>query len=1066
MGKNRFVSRGFWIPASAGMTHGEEGKTKKEGFCNSPFGFTFEDLLNPLKLRELDQVFCRHLKVNDEELARRLKIAREKGLSSLEESALILDLAPYVEDFLGELFSIQKEVTALQEQTYALAPLYRAKRLFVQRVAAKAYSKDETLTFDGKALQVKLAQMMGEPYTDLTFARHVLKTMQMKAMQLQDPESPSLCSGAQDDTRYKKRCHPEESRRDELRISFQDEDFLETAKKYAAWAIHQPLPTILFRLPRKIIPNELLPVQQKSLSEEHTLDQAHYCILCHNQEKDSCSKSEKGCPLEQKISEMNTLRVQGNALGALATIMIDNPMVAATGYRICNDCSKACIFQKQEPVNIPSIETQTLESVLNLPWGVEIYSLLSRWNPLNFRHPFPKEPTGYKILVAGMGPAGFTLAHYLMNEGHQVIGIDGLKIEPLSSDLLTKPIRNWKDLKKPLDSRLPAGFGGVAEYGITDRWNKNFLLLVRILLERRSLFSLYDNIYLGSTLTLPQAFEMGFDHVALCFGAGRPNTLDLPRSLARGVRLAADFLMNLQLSGAALKESLSNLQVRLPIVVIGGGLTAVDTAVEALKYYPKQVEKFLKRIEELNDLPPALSPEEKEIANEFVEHAKAFRKGDFSALEGASKILYRKGLPDSPAYRLNSDELDLALQEGIQLIENTSVEEIKIDSYGHVKSLKTQDKTYPCRTLLIATGTQKNQGYNDDRVSIYGDLDPLYHGNVVKAMASAKNGYPQICEKLVQAAPRSLKVDLEELFTTYVVSINRLTSSIVEIIVKSPQAVKNFKPGQFFRFQTYGPQSLEAIALTGASSDPRGGLLSLIILEMGGSSSLCQYLEKRQKVALMGPTGMPTEIPQDEKILLIGGGLGNAVLFSIGRALKDNNNHVTYVAGYKSAKDVFKQEEIESVADQVIWCSESSPLIKANRPQDISMEGSVLEGLLKVAESSSKTIDRIITIGSDRMMAAVACARKTILKPVLKTEHLAIGSINSSMQCMMKGICGQCLQTLVDPQTGERRVVFSCEAQDQNLDEVQFDDLHQRLKQNSLLEKQTGQWIRQKWKMI
>jgi NADPH-dependent glutamate synthase beta subunit-like oxidoreductase/NAD(P)H-flavin reductase len=985
-------------------------------------GFTFEDLLNPLKLRELDQVFCRHLKENDEGLAHRLELARDKGLPSLEESALILDLAPYVEDFLGELFSLQKEITALQERNYVLAPLYRAKRLFVQRVAAKVYTKEEALAFNGKALQAQFAQIMDEPYTDLAFARHVLET--------------------------------------------KDEDFLEVAKKYAAWTIYQPLPTILFRLPRKIIPNELLPVQQKSLSEEHALDQAHYCILCHNQEKDSCSKSAKGCPLEQKISEMNTLRVQGNALGALATIMIDNPMVAATGYRICNDCSKACIFQKQEAVNIPSIETQTLKSVLNLPWGVEIYSLLSRWNPLNFKHPFPKEPTGYKVLVAGMGPAGFTLAHYLMNEGHQVVGIDGLKIEPLPSELLTKPIREWKNLKEPLGSRLPAGFGGVAEYGITDRWDKNFLLLVRILLERRSLFSLYDNVRLGSTLTLPQALEMGFDHLALCFGAGRPNTLDLPHNLARGVRVASDFLMNLQLSGAALEDSLSNLQIRLPIVVIGGGLTAVDTAVEALKYYPKQVEKFLKRTEELGGLPPALSAEEQKIADEFIEHAKAFRTGDFSALEGASQILYRKELQDSPAFRLNPDEIDLALQERIQFIENTSVEEIQIDDYGHIKSLKTEGSTYPCRTLLIATGTQPNQGYDDDRVSIYGDLDPRYHGKVVKAMASAKDGYPQICEKLIQSPPQSLKVDLKEFLTTHVVSVNRLTSSIIEIIVKAPQAVKNFKPGQFFRFQTYGPQSLEAIALTGASSDPRLGLLSLIVLEMGGSSSLCQYLKEDEKVALMGPTGVPTEIPQAETILLIGGGLGNAVLFSIGRALKDNNNHVIYVAGYKAPSDLFKREDIEAVADQVIWCSESSPLIKTNRPQDISIEGTVLEGLLKVAESSPRMIDRIITIGSDRMMAAVACARKTILKPILKMDHLAIGSINSPMQCMMKGVCGQCLQTLVDPQTREKRVVFSCEVQDQNLDEVQFDVLHQRLKQNSLLEKQTGQWIRQKWKMV
>ena len=64
-------------------------------------------------------------------------------------------------------------------------------------------------------------------------------------------------------------------------------------------------------------------------------------------------------------------------------------MCPGTGHRICNDCMKGCIFQKQDPVNIPQIETGVLTDVLSLPWGVEIYGLLTRWNPLNPLRPFP-----------------------------------------------------------------------------------------------------------------------------------------------------------------------------------------------------------------------------------------------------------------------------------------------------------------------------------------------------------------------------------------------------------------------------------------------------------------------------------------------------------------------------------------------------------------------------------------------------------------------------------------------------------------------------------------------------
>src|SRR5574341_696198 len=223
-------------------------------------------------------------------------------------------------------------------------------------------------------------------------------------------------------------------------------------------------------------------------------------------------------------------------------------------------------------------------------WSSDVCSsdLLTRWNPLNLRRPLPLPDTGRKVLVVGLGPAGFTLAHHLMNDGHTVVGIDGLKIEPLPGNLRgLRPIR------------VMAGFGGVAEYGITVRWDKNFLRMVRLLIERRSEFAMFGGVRFGGTLTLDDAYAMGFDHVALCVGAGKPTVLDIPNGLARGVRAASDLLMALQLTGAAKDDSIANMQLRLPVVVIGGGLTAIDTATESLAYYVVQVEKFLARYETL-----------------------------------------------------------------------------------------------------------------------------------------------------------------------------------------------------------------------------------------------------------------------------------------------------------------------------------------------------------------------------------------------------------------------------------------------------------------------------------
>lgn len=117
---------------------------------------------------------------------------------------------------------------------------------------------------------------------------------------------------------------------------------------------------------------------------------------------------------------------------------------------------------------------------------------------------------------------------------------------------------------------------------------------------------------------------------------------------------------------------------------------------------------------------------------------------------------------------------------------------------------------------------------------------------------------------------------------------------------------------------------MEALALTGASVDMEKGLLSMIVLEMGGSSDLCALLKPGDPVSLMGPTGMPTETPSQETVLLVGGGLGNAVLFSIGQKLRAVGSRVIYFAGYKKIIDRYKVEEIEKAADAITWCSDEA----------------------------------------------------------------------------------------------------------------------------------------------
>jgi NADPH-dependent glutamate synthase beta subunit-like oxidoreductase/NAD(P)H-flavin reductase len=923
-------------------------------------------------------------------------------------------------------------------------------------------------------------------------------------------------------------------------------------------------------------------------------DEAAYCIYCHERKKDSCAHGfvEKngtykpnplgvpleGCPLDEKIGEMNALRTGGDSIAGLAIVMIDNPMCPGTGHRICNDCMRSCIFQKQEPVNIPQIETGVLTDVLFLPWGFEIYSLLTRWNPLNVRRPIALPYNGKKVLVVGLGPAGYTLAHYLANEGFGVVAIDALKIEPLPERWLREPIRDARELWDPLDDRVLAGFGGVSEYGITVRWDKNFLKVIRIALERKANMKVYGGVRFGGTITIGDAFdELGFDHIAIAAGAGTPTIVRMKNNLIRGIRKASDFLMALQLTGAFKKGSMANLQVRLPAVVIGGGLTAVDTATELFAYYPVQVERILERYEtmggELGEpvVRSGYDAEELATLDELLGHGRAVRAErqrasaagelpNFVPLVrgwGGVTIAYRKSLNDSPAYRLNYEEVAKAFEEGIYYAENFSPVEAIADDFGHVQSLVFSKQivedgrwkdggevvTLPARCVMVAAGTSPNVIYEKEHpgtfrldkwkqffqaygvslaengpelievdgvredgfftsyqhparreklISFYGDNHPKYAGNVVKAMASAKFGYPHVTalfaaqlltmDRSAEAQQerderwRELTATLDDALMPTVHQVNRLTPTIVEVVVRAPFAARHFLPGQFFRLHNYESLArevdgtkllMEGIALTGAWTDPERGLLSLIILEMGGSSRLCASLAPGEPVVVMGPTGAPTEIPKNETVLLAGGGLGNAVLFSIARAFKENGCKVVYFAGYKKQADVFKVDEIEAGTDQVIWSVDTGEAIAPRRPQDRAYVGNIVQSMLAYTtgkldgapQFDLRQVSRIIAIGSDGMMRAVKEARHGVLAPYLDPTHVGLGSINSPMQCMMKQVCAQCLQRHVDPITGKESFVFSCFNQDQPLDEVDFVNLRARLRQNTVLEKLTNLWL-------
>ena len=1116
--------------------------------------------LTPEGLAELDQQFITYLTAKDQKLASWLMKYRQdvktpegQDVNRMAVSYTLIALGQQLESFLAELFKIEIENQQLQQETLSNHSIFAFKKQFilrdVKREAAKllrgqdvATSQSQDVAFN-KADQIIKERFDDKEDLELAVSEYGLEVLSDDVQTSGLLDVPTLLSWSAHILAFK-------------------------IEPYINWS--------LFKLPQKTDFAHLVPTEdiagdsfqrfsapEKDLrqrdgfhltdvgmNEREALGEVSYCVYCHKNDGDFCSTgfpvkranpelgfkenplkdTLTGCPLDEKISEMHSLKRDGFTIGALAMIMVDNPMCALTGHRICNDCMKACIYQKQTPVDIPQVETRILKDVLGLPWGVEIYDLLTRWNPLRQQEYVLQPFNGKKVLVMGMGPAGVTMAHYLTMAGCEVLGADGLKIEPLPEQYLKQPIKNYSDITDDLADRITYGFGGVAEYGITVRWDKNFLKLAYITMMRRQFFQVQGAVRFGGTLTVEKIWQLGFDHLTIAVGAGLPRELNIPNSLAPGMRQANDFLMALQLTGAAKKNSVANLQVRLPAVVIGGGLTGVDTATEVQAYYITQVEKTLARYEKLC----AKQAEEQVRANfkdydltvldEFLAHGrlvqqerelaeKENRAPDFIRLIrqwGGVTIAYRKSMQQSPAYKRNHEEVTKALQEGIYYRDKIEPLKVLLDDDGHCKFLEFQQRqlaeggiwenardtlTLPARSIFVATGAVPNVAYafehpqafnrtrfqyeayrdeagqlvaannaehvkdpsfgpftsydvDDKRVSFIGDTHPVFHGSVVKAVASAKRTYPKVLAHLFlssrQPVNPSTRQEIDDLLESKVVSVTPLTDSAYELVVHAPIARERFQPGQFYKvqnFESYAKEKnglklqTESVALMAAPVENEPGQLSFIVLDRGVSSEIIKTFEPGESIVVMGPTGNRAhKTDQPQTYVVIGSEMAASVVRSLALSFKEVGHKIIFLANFKSEQDIFLKDWFENNIEQVHWLTGQT-------------NQQVIERL------AGYSAGWVWTIGNTCLLKAVQAARANL--PNLSQAQF-VASVYGPMQCMLKGVCAQCLQWQVDPATGIRKkAVYACSWQHQPMQMVEFDNIDQRLGQNSMAEKLT-----------
>jgi ferredoxin--NADP+ reductase len=257
-----------------------------------------------------------------------------------------------------------------------------------------------------------------------------------------------------------------------------------------------------------------------------------------------------------------------------------------------------------------------------------------------------------------------------------------------------------------------------------------------------------------------------------------------------------------------------------------------------------------------------------------------------------------------------------------------------------------------------------------------------------------------------------------------------LAPQVRRLDVEAPRVAKRHQPGHFVivRVRDGG----ERIPLTIADSDAEAGMITLVVQVVGATTELLCNLETGESIVnVVGPLGKPTEIEKFGHVVLVGGGVGTAVIHPQAPALKEVGNTVDAVIGGRSREYVIFEKELARYCDNVYPCTDDG---------SYGYNGFVTGKLQELLDDSSRKVNAVLAAGPVPMMKAVAAV----------TEPYKITTIASLNPIMVDGtgMCGGCRVTV----DGEMK--FACvDGPDFDAHKVDFAELSDRLTTYRLQEK-------------
>lgn len=217
-----------------------------------------------------------------------------------------------------------------------------------------------------------------------------------------------------------------------------------------------------------------------------------------------------------------------------------------------------------------------------------------------------------------------------------------------------------------------------------------------------------------------------------------------------------------------------------------------------------------------------------------------------------------------------------------------------------------------------------------------------------------------------------------------------LSPNVRKLVVRAPHVVRHCGPGQFVIVRAT-PDG-ERIPLTIGSADKSAGTITLFVQAIGASTQQICALESGGSFCdIAGPMGHKTDIHNVGHAVIVGGGVGTAVIYPQAQGLKEKGNYVSAIIGGRSKPLVILESELSAVCDAVYPCTDDG---------SYGFHGFVTDRLKKLIAESDKPVAEVITAGPVPMMRAIAEV----------TRPLGIKTIASLNPIMVDGtgMCGGC----------------------------------------------------------